>query len=175
MATTTDRKLSSDAKVPSQRGAKGGATEDEAPAPKGKKKLVLVAGVVLALLLGAAAYFFVLAPGGEETAEAEAGAEVEHVPGNVIPMEPITINLADGAYLQLGIALQEEYGAGDGHGKLDGSQALHHAIEIFSGRTLAELSAPEVREQLRQELVTEVAHAYHDHVYDVYYTEFVMQ
>ena len=174
MATTTDRKLNSDAKVPSQRGAKGGAADDDAPAPKSKKKLVIIAVAVLLLLLGgAAAYFLVLAPGGED-AEAAAEEEVEHVPGTVVPMDPITINLADGAYLQLGIALQAEEGA-DAHGDIDGSHALHYAIKVFSGRTLAELSAPEVREELRQELVTEVAHAYHDHVYDVYFTEFVMQ
>lgn len=170
MAMTTDRTLSSDTKVPAQRGAKGGAAETDA-APKSRKKLVLVAVVALVLLLGggAAGYLLVLAPGGEAEA-----AEPEKVPGTVVRMDPITINLTDGAYLQLGIALQAEEGA-EAHGKIDGSQALDLAIELFSGRSLAELAAPEVRSQLKAELVTEIDHAYHGYVYDVYYTEFVMQ
>lgn len=171
MATTMDRTLTgSKPGVPNQR---GGAAEpvDGAKAPRLTKKKKLLLGVVLlVVVLAGAGWFFLLGPG---AGEAEV-VDVEPVPGEVLPLEPITVNLSDGAYLQLGLALQatEEAGA---HGPLDGSKALDIAIDLFSGRGVAELSAPEARQQLKAELTTAVAAAYHDEVYEVYFTEFVMQ
>ena len=69
------------------------AAADE-PEPKGgKKKKLIVIGLVL-VIAAAAAWWFLLRPSGP--------AEPE--PGEVMTMEPIQINLADGHYLRVGIA-----------------------------------------------------------------------
>ncbi len=177
----TDRALTGGKSVPDQR--KSGAplgTDDDAPKKGGRKKLVIGAVVLLVALLAAGAgAFFMLSNGGAEDAaatEAAEAAEPEYEPGLVVPLEPITINLADGRYLQVGIALQEALAEGGGeHAETDGSQALDILISHLSGRQMSELAAPEGREAVKQELVEEIKHAYHDHVYDIYFTSFVMQ
>jgi flagellar FliL protein len=144
------------------------AEETEAAPAKSKKKLIIVA--VAVLVAAAAAYFLLLKGGGE--------AEVkEPVPGAVLVNDPITLNLQGGHYLKVGLALQftEEAGGG-GHGAApDGSHALDYMIEQFTGRTVAELSNPESRHKLKEHLLEEVKHAYHDGVMDIYFTEFVIQ
>ena len=174
--SVTDRTLTGGKTVPDQR--KGGAplgTDEEAPAKGGRKKKIIGAVVMLVALLGAGGGGFVMftGGGGEEAAEA---AEAEPVPGAVVPLEPITINLADGRYLQVGIALQEAYAEGGGHAaETDGSQALDILIHHLSGKPMSELASTEQREAVKAVLVEEIAHAYHDHVYDIYFTSFVMQ
>ena len=64
----------------------------DAPVKKGKKKLLIIVAAVL--VAAAAAWFFLLRP-----APAEADAEPELVAGEVLPLESISINLAEGHYL----------------------------------------------------------------------------
>jgi flagellar FliL protein len=99
-------------------------------------------------------------------------------PGAVVTMEPISLNLADGHYLKIGIALQLVYSAGEGKGGTkgpDGSQALDLLIKTFTGRTMAELNDPARRDALTDDLQLAVEEAYHGEVMDVFLTEFVMQ
>ncbi|MEJ5889895.1 flagellar basal body-associated FliL family protein [Pseudokineococcus marinus] len=150
--------------------AKTAAPADaEAEAPKKKKLPLLIGGVVALVAVGAGAWFFVLAPG-----DAEAAAEPEPEPekGEVVPLEPVSINLANGSYLRLGLALQQTVEAAEA---VDGSEALDLAIKTFSGRTTEELAKPEVRDQLKAELLGEVEEAYPDEVMEIYFTEFVTQ
>ena len=174
----TDRTLTGGKSVPDQR--KGGAplgTDDEAPAKGGRKKKLIGAVVLLVALLAAGGGAFVMfTGGGGEEAEAAEAAEPEPEPGAVVPLEPITINLADGRYLQVGIALQEAVAEGGGeHAETDGSQALDILIHHLSGKPMSELASTEQRDAVKAELVEEIKHAYHDHVYDIYFTSFVMQ
>lgn len=127
----------------------------------GKKKLVLILLVVV--VVAAAAWFFLLRGGGSE--------EVEAVPGEVLTLEPVQINLADGHYLRLGISLQLTETAHEA----DGSKALDAAIDIFSGRKQEELTKTAGRQKLKKELVHHLEEAYHGDVMDVYFTEFVTQ
>lgn len=179
MATaTTDRTLTGGAAVPGQRkgGAPVGADDSAAPGRSKKKKLIgAVVLLVVLLAAGAGAYLMFLggAPADEEAAAAEAEAEPE--PGAVLPLEPVTVNLADGRYLQVGIALQEAVPDGSGHGETDGSQAIDILIDHLSGMPMSELATAEQRHAVKAELVEEISHAYHDHVYDIYFTSFVMQ
>ena len=130
---------------------------------KSKKKLIII--VVLVLAIAGAAYFFVLKPkGGEE--------KVEPVPGEVVVMEPIQVNLAEGHYLRIGIALQL---TADVAHAADGSKALDLVIEAFNGCTTEELASPKERHKIKEELLHEVEEAYHYEVMDVYFTEFVTQ
>ncbi|HET9657805.1 MAG TPA: flagellar basal body-associated FliL family protein [Kineosporiaceae bacterium] len=145
--------------------AKSGEAE-EASGGGGKKKLLLIAGP-LVLVIAAAAVYFLFLKGGSSSAP----KKVVHNPGAVVKLDPITINLAGGHFLKLGIALQPEAGATE----LDGSKALDVAIELFSNRAITELSTTEGRDKLKAELVEKVSEAYEKKVYDVYFTEFVYQ
>jgi flagellar protein FliL len=147
--------------------AKDTATTEGAEAPKkGSKKLIII---VLAVLLlaggGAGAYFMFFKSGGKEAA-------VQHEPGVVLALEPITINLADGHFLKVSIALQA---SADAAHEPEGSRALDLLISQFSNKSVAELSSNDAREGQKKELVEKVKKAYEDEVYDVYFTEFVMQ
>jgi flagellar FliL protein len=146
--------------------AAGGGEGEEAPAPGGRKKLLLVVVVVIALV-AAGAWWFLLRPSG-----GEAAAEPEPVPGDVVALEAISINLADGHYLRVGIALQA---TADAAHAPEGSQALNLLIDTFTGRSVEELAVTETRAALQEELVHQVEEAYHHEVMDVYFTEFVTQ
>jgi flagellar FliL protein len=146
----------------------GAGGQDGTPAPGGgrRKRIVLVA-VVLVVLLAAGGWFFLLRDGGS-------GAEAEPAPtpGEVLALDSISVNLAGGHYLKLGLALQMVEGAAHAP---DGSRALDIAIDLFSGRDMVDLASTEQRQEVKAELVKRIAEAYHDEVMDVYFTEFVMQ
>ena len=157
MATTT---------APSRR-----ATDNEQPVeePKSKKKLLVAGGAAVVALL--AAWYLLLGPGaGHEPVEPKAP-----VPGEVLALEPITMNLADGRLLKVGLALQLAEGAGGGHGPVNGSIALDEAIAFLGTHRYDQLAVPAGREAAKTELSKRVAKRYHDEVMEVYFTEFVMQ
>lgn len=149
------------------------ATKEAAPETEekggGKSKLIIIAVVVIAA--AAAGWFFFLRGGSADAATEE---EPEPVPGAILTLDSITINLASGHYLKLGMALQEIKGAG-AHEELDGAHAYDLAISLFSGKTVDEVSDAESREHLRDELTKEVTEAYEGEVYKIYFTEFVWQ
>lgn len=126
----------------------------------GKKKLIIIV-LVVALVGAGAGWFFFLKP----------SAPKEPEPGEVMTMEPIQINLADGHYLRIGVALQL---TADAH-EADGSKALDATIALFSGLEQSELIKDKQREELKKELEKELDHAYHGDVMEVYFTEFVTQ
>jgi len=126
----------------------------------GKKKLLVV--VLLVALLGGGGYWFFLKPG---------GAEAAPKPGEVLALDPVQVNLADGHYLSIGIALQLVEGAAEA----DGSKALDAVIELYSGRNIDELSKSKTRDELKKELTHEVGELYDEEVMDVYLTQFVTQ
>ncbi|MCA0330420.1 MAG: flagellar basal body-associated FliL family protein [Actinobacteria bacterium] len=142
-------------------------TPAEAP-KKGKSKLLVM--VALALVVAAAAYFFLLKP--KDAATAEAAAPVVEK-GEVLVLDPIYVNLAQGHFLKLGMALQATKDGDVKH--MDGSEALDSAIEIFSGQDMEKLGDAEVRAEYKKQLVEKVVESYEKHVMDVYFTEFVMQ
>ena len=133
----------------------------EAEAPqKSKKTLLVVAVVVLALAAGA--WWFMIRP---------AGADEGPKPGEVLQLEPIQVNLEGGHYLKIGVALQ----AVEGAEHVEGSKALDATIELFSGRTMADLADKKQRTHLKELLVEELDHRYHGEVMEVYFTDFVTQ
>jgi flagellar FliL protein len=161
--TTTNRK---DPSMATKTDADPRADAAEAAPAKGGKKKILMAAPVVVLLAGLA--FFFLKP--KEAAAVE--EKPKPVAGPVVELEPITVNLSGAHYLKLGLALQPTAAAGE---EVAGAKALDLAIGLFSGRTIAELSGKEGREKAKAQLVKEVAEAYEDEVYDVYFTTFVMQ
>lgn len=153
----------------------------------GPKKLAVP---VVALLLGVFVGPKFLGGGGG--GEAAAATTTTTAPGPVVTLEPITLNLADGHLLKVGLALQTSAewlaehggGGGGGHGapEVDESdptrgyaRALDAAIGVFSERTMPDLTHSEGREAAREELVHQLEEAYHGEIEGVYLYEFVMQ
>jgi flagellar protein FliL len=125
----------------------------------GKGKTILMVLPLVLLLAGAGWYFF-LRPA-PETGPVELP---EPIPGAVVPLDPITINLAGAHFLKLGMSLQPIAGA---HEAPSGAKALDLAISQFSGMTIEELSSTKGRSQAKEELVARIKLAYLPHGTDL--------
>ncbi|MEX2290981.1 MAG: flagellar basal body-associated FliL family protein [Mycobacteriales bacterium] len=159
MATTTKKAAAKPAEEGAQQASGGG-----------RKKLLLIAVPLVAL---AAGWYFLLGPGAGDAGGEEAVAKKPEA-GEVLSLEPITMNLADGRLLKVGLALQVVAKPSSGHG-VTGAVALDEAIAFLGGRTYAELASPTARQAAKDELSKRVAERYHHDVMEVYFTEFVMQ
>ena len=147
----------------------GKSEATEAAPKKGKKKtLFMMIGAVLLLLGGGAGGYFAFG--------AKDKPEPPPEPGVVVKLEPITVNLADGHFLKVGIALQA---TADAEEEPDGAKALDLLISEFSNKEVAELSSNGAREQAKKHLKEKIIEAYtkdeKKQVMDIYLTEFVMQ
>ena len=102
-------------------------SKDEAGQAKdgGRKKMVMIG--LVAVVAAAAVYMLVLKP----KDAAAAAAPPKPKPGAVVKLEPITINLAAGHFLKLGLSLQASADAGE---DVSGAKALDTAIGLFSGK-----------------------------------------
>lgn len=149
---------------------------------KGKSNLIPAIVVAVGLIGGGK----MMGGGSSAAATGEASTTTTTVvPGPVVALEPITMNIEGGSILKVGLALQlsaeagEEAGAqkeggGEGDATKGYARALDIAIETFGARTYGELSASEGREAAKAELVEKLKKAYHEEIEDVYLTEFVM-
>ncbi|MDP9821701.1 flagellar basal body-associated FliL family protein [Nocardioides massiliensis] len=131
------------------------------PAPSGKRRLISI--VVAMLIVAGAAYWF-LRP-------APLPADAAPVPGEVVALEPIQVNLAGGHYLKIGIALQLRAEAPE----TDGSKALDAVIDLFSGRSMSELASADNRRALKDQLAVRLDELYDGEVIEPYFTDFVTQ
>jgi flagellar FliL protein len=97
--------------------------------------------------------------------------------GGVLEMEPLTVNLADGHYLKIGIALQLDKATLVETAKDEGlgAKALDMAIASLSTKTMDQLSEATVRDELKHDLGVDTCMAYEGEVLTVYFTNFVMQ
>jgi flagellar protein FliL len=141
-------------------------TTEAAPAKKSKKKLIIIVLAVVLLGGGGGGAYFMLGSSGKSA------AKPKPVPGVVVPLDAITVNLTGGHYLKIHLALQATADAGD---KVDGSQALDLTVAQFSNHDMAEYSSEAGRAKAKAELLKAVEKAYDDKVMDIYFTEFVMQ
>ena len=151
----------------------GAEPDGEKKKRKKPKKIVLIIGVVAILAIAGAAYFFLLKPKADPSAAPP--PTPAPIAGKIITVEPISINLADGHYLRLGMGLQLIEGVGGEAGGPDPARALDAAIALYSGHTVAEVSDPAQRAAFKTELLTELETAYKDEVMDVYLTDYVTQ
>ena len=158
----------------SGKSAKGGAKGGSGDAGKGKgakpgkkkskKKKIIVLAVVM-LLLGVVAKFTVLAPSGS-------AKDAKPVPGHVVEMTDMTLNLAGGHYLRIKLALQTVAGT---PAELDTSEASQAVIDQFSDRPVTELSGEAARSKAKKELLVRLQKVYPKQIMDVIYTEFFTQ
>jgi flagellar protein FliL len=164
--------------------AEGGT--DATPAAGGKS--MMVPAIIVAVAVLAAGFMMKGGSGAAAAAPAPEPTEEPVHEGPVVETEPMTLNLADGHYLKVGLALQlaapeeGEAEGGGGHGGGGGEEtgpstakALDLAITAFSSHTKHELSDPKERARVKKHLAEEISHAYHGEVIDIYFTQFVMQ
>ena len=162
------------------------AADGEEKAPKSKKKIAI--GGVGALVL-----FFaggkVMGGGGETKTIIKIVNTTTTIPmGDVVALDAITMNLADGHVLKVGIGFQLEYeahaaGGGGGHEAPKATegdptkgyaQALDIAIDELGQHTMEELSG-EGRNAAKEALVKRLHKVFHGKIEDVYFHQFVMQ
>jgi flagellar FliL protein len=164
------------------------AGEEGVESPEGKggkgKKGNLIPAVVIAIGLIVGGKMM----GGGGGAAPAAGAAVTTtttlVPGPVVKIDPITLNMSDGRFLRVGLGFQlSAHAATAAHGaKPDTTdaagtyaKALDLAIGVLGGQNYQELVSPTGREAAKKELLKELKVAYPDEIEDVYFTEFVLQ
>jgi flagellar FliL protein len=140
---------------------KEAAVETDEAAPKSKKKLIIILAVAILAVAGGA-YFF-LFPG-----SAKAAAPV---PGTVMTLDPVAVNLAGGGYLKVGVALQLTSTA-DAK-TMDGAKATDLVIATFSQAQPAEVTGS--RDVLKKALEKKIIKAYDGEVMGIYYTNYVTQ
>jgi len=140
----------------------------------GKTKLIVVVVIVAVL---AAGYF--LGMKGKATAQPGAGAAggppTTLAPGQILDLDPITLNLSDGRFLKVGISLQLAKGSSADKMKTESAKALDAAIGLLSAKSYNDLVAPGGRDQAKAELSKRVADLYEGKVLGVYFTNFIMQ
>jgi flagellar FliL protein len=165
-----DRVASEAAAKPAKGGAKGapgetGKGKDKKAGKKRSKKKIVVLAVVVLLVLGAVAKFTLLAPSASKR-------EAKPVPGPVVAMTDMTLNLAGGHYLRIKLALQTVEGTSE---ELDTSEASQAVIDQFSDRPVAELVGEAARLKAKKELLGKLQKIYPKQIMDVIYTEFFTQ
>jgi flagellar FliL protein len=154
-----------------ERPAKGKEIKDveEGEEKKGGKLKLIIIAVVALLAIGAGLYFFVFSGSGDD-------AEPPPVAGIVLPIDPVTVNLAGGGYLKVGVTLQLTEDAGET--APDTAQAADIIIDLFSQAQPTDVTGN--RDALKAELTKRIEEAYNteeagDVVMDVYYTSYVTQ
>jgi flagellar basal body-associated protein FliL len=97
--------------------------------------------------------------------------------GGVLKLDSTTINLADGRFLKVGIALQlpastdlKTFTSDDG-----GAKALDISIRLLGSKGYNDLISVKNRNAIQTTLTQQVVDAYEGKVKGVYFTEFVMQ
>lgn len=164
-------------------------TDDEKSG--GSKRLTVMVAMTAVIALAG----FVLGgrmSGGTAATETTPEAEDEHVElsiDEIVQLEPLNVNLANGHYLRLAVAIgvshhgQEHEKADDGHGKssksdepsIETAPASDLVLTTFAGRELATLATPEGREAARNDLYEGLVDFYGEGIVAVLFTEFVMQ
>ncbi len=161
-------------KGPSANNGAGDAADANGKKPRKKKLLMLI--VVLALV-GAGGGGYVMFHGqGASTASGAPKPEPSPVPGITLTLDPITVNLAGGRYLRLGLAVQFTAKATTKAGtEPDGARALDQAILYLSDQHAEDLQTPEQIDAAKRELTQRLDAAYDGNVLEVLLTQFVIQ
>ena len=165
------------------------SSENAAPAAEAapaKSGGLLRTVVIVFLLIGIAGIGYVIggrggaapaatASGSDAAADKEAEKEAEKK-GPVVEMEAININLAEGHYLRIAVALglSPDVKLGEPE-EFDKAAASDVVLGTFSGLNMADLTSTEGREQAREAVLNALEPHYGEEVVHVYFTEFVMQ
>lgn len=158
----------------------------DASGKKGKKakkakggRSNLVPALVLAAGIAAGGWFMgsggSAAPAGGDPAVVEE-AEPELEPGATVSMESMSLNLAEGHYLRIGVAVQVADGVdAEEFETYEMPKVRDLVIATAGGRQMDELATAAGREALKSELLHGAQEMLPEEVYDLYLTELVMQ
>ena len=160
------------------------STEEEADG--GKSRLIIIVAMCVAIAGGGFMIGGRMSGGGaeEETAVAtEDTVEPEPVIEAIVDLEAINVNLANGHYLRIAIALglsevpeaEGGHGGGDDGPPIEIAPASDLVLTTFSGRTIEDLETPEGRELARKDMLHGLENYYGESIIAVMFTEFVMQ
>jgi flagellar FliL protein len=165
----------------------------DAPEAGGKKtkggKGNLVPAVVVAVGLLGGGYFMSGGGGGKAAPAAAAGGATAAGSGEagttattlaagetVTTGDAITLNLADGRFLKVGISLQLAKGVSAEHfTTAESAKALDATISYLGAKSYADLAVPGGRDAAKTELSKKIAELYEKEVIGIYFTQFVMQ
>jgi flagellar FliL protein len=139
------------------------AKEGKKAKKKGGKKKKLIMLLLVLLIAGGGGYTML----GKKAKAAPAD-------GPVMSLDPVTLNLADGHYLQVALALQLAPMPKKAP-KPDSSKVLDTTILYLGDHTYNQLVAPGGRLQAKEGLVARLGKLFPGKVKDVYFTQFVMQ
>jgi flagellar FliL protein len=146
--------------------AEAPSADAKAKAKAGKRKPSKKIVIILVLILAVGGFV-----GSKKFMPAKAEAPK---PGDVVIMDPTTLNLAGGHYLKVAISIQVVAGKAT-KDTFASSQAAQLVIQEFSDRTVDSLSSNVARDKLTKELKARIKKAYPGEVYDVFLTQFVTQ
>ena len=161
---------------------KADAPDGDDQAEKGGK-LKLIIGAVVLVVVGAVLGGKVLGGGGETPASAMGPTTTTtEAPGPVTTLDAITLNLADGRFLKLGLAFEvhadDEYPPpSDVEDTITKGFAreLDVVITTLSTYTYEDLVAPNGKQEAKRALLEELVEVSDGAIKDVLFHEFVMQ
>lgn len=163
--------------------------DPEAGEDAGKSKLKMMIGAVVLVVIGAVLGGKVLGGGGGAAAASTTTTTLEPH-GTITTLDSITLNLADGRFLILGVSFEVSHdivypavaaagGHGGGEESTDKSKGfareLDATIKVMSSFSYEQLIGPEGKEKAREALLSEVEKISHGAIEDVLFHEFVMQ
>ncbi len=155
--------------------------DDGEEAEKGGK-LKLIIGAVVLLVAGVVLGGKVLGGGGATASAADATTTTTEPDGPITTLDPITLNLADGRFLKLGVAFEvhhdEDYPAPEGADDeitKGFARELDATIMVMSAFTYEDLAAPGGRAQAKTDLLAALVDVSDGAIRDVLFHEFVMQ
>ena len=151
---------------------KAGETAAEAPPKKSKKKLFIILAVVL-LAVGYEAKSMLIKP------HYKPGQTVPN--GKILPMDQLTVNLADGHLVQAAISLQLTSVANSSTIGTDLPKFDDAAISVLGQQNFHDLLNPAQRETLKAQMLTQfqkiagTVDGAAQQISAIYYTGFVIQ
>jgi flagellar FliL protein len=151
----------------------GDVSDAPAPAKKKGKRKKLIIGVVLIAVLGAGAKYEMGT--GSTAKKSGPHAAIAAKPGPLVPLDAVTVNLAGGHYLRVGVTVQftDKVSATS---PPDGAPALDQTISYFTGMSPTPLETSAGLTSAKAGLKSKIADAYpKDPLYDVLFTSFVVQ
>ena len=149
------------------------------PAGARRKRHRTVPLVVTVLALGVVAVYIVqgrragAAASGDTTAMTTTTAPM---PGELVEIPALSLNLADGRFLRVGLALRLVKGENAEEWTKSETPLIRDLlISFFAGRRMSDLASSDGREGARRDLLAQARERHGDAVLAVYFTEFVMQ
>jgi flagellar FliL protein len=141
---------------------------------KGGGKSNLVPAIVLAIGIAAGGYFMG-GKGGAPAAGAAATTTTQPA-GDIATMDAISVNLADGHFLKVGLGVQlSESANADDFAKGPMSKVKDLLISEVGGADMNALSTNDGREHLKAEMTKLAEKEFDGEVLGFYFTDFVMQ